>query len=67
MHHTCRIYLGHSLFEETFLQLTRNIPRQTSGSPTIRETVNSSLRKSVPKRTPKMGPNKVKADSLLTE
>ena len=49
------------------LQFTRKIPTETIGSPTINERVNSSLRKRIPKRTPKMGVKKVKADSLLTE
>jgi len=40
---------------------------ETKGSPTIKETVNSSLRRRMPKRTPKMGVKKVKAESLLTE
>jgi hypothetical protein len=40
---------------------------ETKGRPTIKETVNSSLRKRRPKRTPKMGVKNVKAESLLTE
>jgi hypothetical protein len=50
-----------------FLQFTRKIPRHTIGRPIIRDKVNSSPRKIVPKRTPKMGPKKVKEESLLTE
>ena len=49
------------------LQFTIKIPIETMGSPTIKETVNSSLRRSVPKRTPKIGVRKVKAESRLTE
>jgi len=37
------------------------------GNPTIKEGVNSSPSKRVPKRTPKMGVKKVKAESPLTE
>ena len=40
---------------------------ETMGRPTIKETVSSSLRKRMPKRTPKTGVKKVKAESLLTE
>jgi len=49
------------------LQFTKKIPIETKGSPTIKEVVNSSLRKRIPKRTPKMGVKNVKAESLLTE
>ena len=49
------------------LQFTIKIPIETMGSPTIKEIVNSSLRRSVPKRTPKIGVKKVKAESRLTE
>jgi hypothetical protein len=48
-------------------RFTRKIPRHTKGRPIIREKVNSSPRKIVPKRTPKMGPKNVKEESLLTE
>jgi hypothetical protein len=37
------------------------------GRPTFNEKVNSSPRKRILKRTPKMGVKKVKAESLLTE
>ncbi len=47
-------------------QLTNTIPKETMGSPTINETVNSSLMKRTPNRTPKMGAKKVNADSRLT-
>jgi hypothetical protein len=50
-----------------FLQFTRKIPRHTIGRPIIREKVNSSPRKIVPKTTPKIGPKNVKEESLLTE
>ena len=50
-----------------FFQFTKKIPMETIGRPTIKETVNSSLRKRMPKRTPKIGVKKVKAESLLTE
>ena len=50
-----------------FLQFTKKTPMETKGSPTIKETVNSSLRRRMPKRTPKTGVKKVKAESLLTE
>ena len=53
-------------FDGFLLQFTKNIPTQTNGRPTIKETVNSSLRKRRPKRTPKTGVKKVKAESLLT-
>jgi len=53
--------------EAFFLQFTTKIPTETMGRPTMRENVNSSLRKRVPKRTPKMGVKKVKALSRLTE
>jgi hypothetical protein len=46
--------------------LTRKIPRQTRGRPIIREGVNSSERKRVPKRTPKIGVKKRKAESLFS-
>jgi hypothetical protein len=49
------------------LQLTKKIPTETMGRPTIRESVNSSLRKKTPKRTPKIGVKNVKAESRLTE
>jgi len=49
------------------LQFTKKIPSETIGRPNINERVNSSLRKRMPKRTPKMGVKKVKPDSLLTE
>jgi hypothetical protein len=49
------------------LQFTKKIPRETIGKPTINEGVNSSLRRTIPERTPKMGVKKVNADSLLTE
>jgi hypothetical protein len=48
-------------------QFTKKIPRQTRGSPIIKEEVNSSLRNIMPERTPKRGVKKVKAESLLTE
>jgi len=37
------------------------------GRPTFKEKVNSSLRRRIPERTPKIGVKKVKAESLLTE
>jgi hypothetical protein len=40
---------------------------ETKGRPAMMETVNSSLRMRIPKRTPKTGVKKVKAESLLTE
>jgi hypothetical protein len=49
------------------LQFTKKIPMETMGSPIIKETVSSSWRKRMPKRTPKIGVKKVKAESLLTE
>ena len=49
------------------LQFTMKIPRQTKGSPTIKELVNSSPSSAIPNKTPKMGVKKVKAVSLLTE
>jgi hypothetical protein len=48
------------------LQFTKKIPRETRGRPIIKEIVNSSLRKRMPKSTPKRGVRKVKAASLLT-
>ena len=56
-----------SSYAPLLLQFTKKIPSETKGSPTMREKVNSSSRKRVPKRTPKMGVKKVKAESLLTE
>jgi len=50
-----------------FLQFTKKIPMETRGRPTMRENVNSSLRKRIPERTPKTGVKKVKALSRLTE
>jgi len=49
------------------LQFTKKIPAETRGRPIIRESVNSSWRKRTPKKTPKIGVKKVKAESLLTE
>jgi hypothetical protein len=49
------------------LQFTTKIPTETMGRPTMRENVNSSPRKRMPERTPKMGVKKVKALSRLTE
>ena len=40
---------------------------ETRGSPIIKDKVNSSFKKMIPKRTPKTGVKKVKAESLLTE
>jgi hypothetical protein len=52
---------------DLFFQLTRKIPAETRGRPNINEPVNSSRRKRMPKKTPKIGVRKVKAESLLTE
>jgi hypothetical protein len=49
------------------LQFTRKIPAETKGRPIIKDTVSSSWRQRIPKKTPKMGVKKVKAESLLTE
>ena len=59
--------MNRNLSNHFLFQLTKKIPIETRGRPTIRETVNSSLRNKMPERTPKIGVKKVKAVSLLTE
>ena len=54
-------------FPVSHLQFTKKIPIETRGRPTMRETVNSSLRNTIPERTPKIGVKNVNAVSLLTE